>query len=1296
MKNFIRFLFIPLIFYSFCLNAQDTIVTHPAKFHTENQNYWGPGATEVNSHEIFLDYQLPVTPFGWNYVYNLAGGQYGVRLGAFTWVNIGAGINIHEDSAKVKVDYLADINLKMPAAGTFNKGDLVTIHTSMDPVEDSCKIEYDNYDLDLGLALDFGLGIWIGAQACWGSCHGITLYEYDLPAFSVSLINLSGASLTIGNQTINQEIFPDMPPVLTNYLQTHDSLSIGIPGMPFKLVLKYPSLHTDTNDTFLSGDTLICQSAKPFKYMQIDIDVIKLIGKILKNSPEPTTQTAGQILSNLSNNIDLGIIGIPIHVGYTIIKSGIRLKMYHNRKLKFIPIVSSQMKFPTVVDYKVVRPDSTIASQGSDSIINYKVGEDIRFTYPCNYDFLNVSSNYSITNQFTNHTWDKYLMNFFVEMLWINLELPSYTIIPEICVPVYYPCGPWYCYVCDWCYGGDFCTPPVVFPGIDFEAGPLINWELPINWKSFDWANNTWALNGFNTYLAPVPFTLTPRKFSVAATSTPIACYGQNTGHATATVTNGKPPYTYEWSNGLTQTTSSATHSVNNLGAGTQYVIVTDYNGCHTFTDVIMSQPPAALSISANITNAGCFGASSGAIDISPAGGTAPYTFNWSNTQVGEDLTSVSSGNYSVTVTDNNGCTSLQNYTIQQPLALLVTPSFSNVNCNGDNTGTASVVATGGVPPYTYQWSSGDSLPDVTGLTAGSYVVSVTDYNGCLNSQPFQISQPAAPLSMNVSAQDALCNGNASGTINIVPAGGTSPYTSTWYNPSGQILNQNTLSLDSLVAGTYNTIITDAAGCTTDSSIVISEPAPVTWYFTTTDNLCFGENNGSAIILTTGGTAPYSFNWSNGSTDTSATNLAAGTYDVTITDNNGCVHTTSVTIQQPGSAVVATVEPTHILCFGYSGGMANLNPWGGTPPYSYLWSNGSTTEDLSGVPAGTYTVTVTDNNGCIAYSGTVINEPSDSLSTQITIVNPSCNGFDNGSISINPSGGTTPYYLRWDDTDFLISNTGHLLADLFAGSYQIIVTDANGCQNQQTVTLIAPEELILDTTTTIVSCYGGSDGQIDMTVSGGTLPYSYLWSNGFNSEDLSGMTAGYYSVTVTDAQGCITKITCLINSRPEIEVSSTTVPISCIDNADGSILVIPSGGTGDISYLWSNGITENQIQNLAAGNYSVTLTDALGCMRNFDFTVPSSLFECIFIPSSFTPNDDGTNDTWVIRNINLYPENIVKIFNRWGSLLYERSPYNETWNGTFNGDPLPSETYYYIVDLNNGTKPFTGTVTIIR
>lgn len=1296
MKKIIHFILIPLIFYSFGLNAQTTTVTYPAKFHTENQNYWGPNATEVNAHEIFLDYHLPVTTLGWNYVYNLAGGQYGVALGAFTWVNIGAGLDIHEDSARVKVDYLADVKLQMPDAGTFDKGDVVTIHTSLDPVEDSCKIEYDPYKLDMGLALDFGLGIWIGAQACWGSCEGITLYQYDLPAFSVSLMNLSSGSLTIGNQTINAEIFPDMPPVLTNYLYTHDSLSLGIPTMPFKIVLKYPSLHSDTNDTFLSGDTLICQSARPFKYMQLDIDVIKLIGKILAKSPEPVTQTAGQILSNLSNNIDLSIIGIPVHVGYSIIRSGIRLKMYHNRKLKFIPTISSQMKFPTVVDYKVVRPDNTIASQGSDSLINYKVGEDIRFTYPCNYDFMNVSSSYSMTNQFTNHTWDKYLMNFFVEMLWINLELPSVTIIPEICIPVYYPCGPWYCYVCDWCYGGDFCTPPVVFPGVDFEAGPLVNWELPINWKSFDWTNNTWALNGFNTYLAPVPFTLTPRPFTVTATSIPINCYGQNTGSATATVTNGKPPYTYEWSNGVTHTSVNTTDVVNNLGPGTQYVIITDYNGCQTFTDVIVNQPSAALSVNANIIHADCNGASTGSIDLIPAGGTAPYTYQWNTGQTAEDIATLLSGNYIVSVTDHNGCVSVQNYTVQQPPPLVLTPAFSNVNCNGDTTGTASVLVSGGVTPYTYLWPSGETVPDVTGLSAGSYTVSVTDFNGCMKTQDIQIAQPAAPVSLSVSAQNALCYGDASGYITIIPAGGTAPYTATWYNPSGQILNQNTVSLDSLVAGTYNAVITDAAGCTTDSSILISQPSAVTWGFSTVNNLCFGESNGSAVITATGGSAPYAYSWSNGSTDSTATNLHAGTYYVTITDNNGCVQATSVTIMEPASAVSATVAPTHILCFGGSGGMANLNPIGGTPPYTYLWSNGFTGEDLTGVPAGAYTVTVTDNNGCITYSGTVINEPADSLSTQLSIVNPSCHGFNNGSISIQASGGTSPYYLRWDDTDFLLSATGHLLTGLPAGTHQIIVTDANGCQAIQLVTLTAPEEILLDTVTTIVNCFGGSDGAIDLTVSGGTLPYTYLWSNGEVSEDLSGLPAGDYSVTVTDAQGCITNFTSRVGSRPEIEISSTTVPISCIDNNDGSIVVISSGGTGNITYIWSNGATEGNIHDLLAGNYAVTLTDALGCTKNFEFTVPSSLFECIFIPSSFTPNDDGTNDTWIIRNIDLYPENIVKIFNRWGNLLYERSPYNEPWDGTYKGSPLPSETYYYIVDLNNGTKAFTGTVTIIR
>ncbi|MDX9932517.1 MAG: gliding motility-associated C-terminal domain-containing protein, partial [Bacteroidales bacterium] len=344
----------------------------------------------------------------------------------------------------------------------------------------------------------------------------------------------------------------------------------------------------------------------------------------------------------------------------------------------------------------------------------------------------------------------------------------------------------------------------------------------------------------------------------------------------------------------------------------------------------------------------------------------------------------------------------------------------------------------------------------------------------------------------------------------------------------------------------------------------------------------------------------------------------------------------------------------------------------------------------------TYTVTITDNNGCIAYSGTVIEEPGDSLAATFNISDALCFGSSDGHITAMASGGTTPYYIRWDDTDYLMQNNGHKIENLYSGYYQIIVTDANGCKSAQTLFVNQPDSIHSSAIEGITSCWGGNDGTIDLSASGGTAPYGFIWSNGQTSEDVSSAETGTYSVTITDDHGCTKTATYHIGTMPEIIVNASVVQVSCSDNADGQITLIVSGGAGSYNYLWSNEATSYQISNLAPGSYSVTVSDLNGCTKIIEYTLPESETECINIPTSFTPNSDGKNDDWVINNIDLYPGHRVQIFNRWGNLLYEQSPYTTPWDGKFNGNPLPAETYYYIIDLNNGQEAFTGTVTIIR
>ncbi|MGD9494202.1 MAG: gliding motility-associated C-terminal domain-containing protein [Bacteroidales bacterium] len=1248
--------------------AQTTTVTQYANFYTNDQSLWMQGNSGL------LDLDIPFFDVSWNEsgsiggITTIAGYPFGAVVNAGTWGQIGSGLRIEFGTEKVDVVYNTDVNLTMPADGTFEKGDEITISTALDPHENTSSITRDEYNVIFQIWMAIGFGFDIGGQFCFFDCTNGTIVDIDLPVDTFNLVYLdsTGVSLLEG---LWEWPFSNLP---ISFSDNEDIVT---------LTLDLPSNANDSS--WFSGNNMISAS-RPYEYASLEFNVCKFIGAL--NIPYVSA-----VFANLENEWELG----PVTIGYTLMDMVFKLGLYHNQRLTFSPTVKTTLTFPGNIDYKVLKPDNNVLSSGTASSITLDVGNKLRFRYPCNYDFMDIDPYYVMRNNFNNHTYDSIAFDFIFDMLEFHVSMDDIEVIPEICIPIYYPCGPWYCVVCDWCYDGDICTPAVVFHGFNWGFGPLVHLQPNIFNVKYNWVNSNWEMQDFNDVDGDI-FRITPARFEVSVAPSDAPCFGINGGSAIATVTHGKPPYRYEWSNGTVHTNVvSLTDAVSNLPAGTHYVIVTDINGCVTFCSFVIGQPEAALTIDAISTNISCNGTPSGSINISTSGGTTPYSFNWSNGATTEDITNVTAGTYILTVTDSLGCTNVSSYTLTEPYPLISTASSTNPGCYGAASGFAAVSSTGGTPPYNYLWNTGDTTQSISNITAGAYSVTVTDFNGCENILTYAITQPADPVSIIISTQDVFCNGESSGSVTVSASGGTAPYQYDWFR-NGQSLNHTAANLGNIDVGDYRVIVTDANGCTKDTTVHISEPPAIEFNVAVVNNLCFGETNGSISLSVNGGTGTYTYNWSNGASTQNIGTLPAGTYQVTITDNNGCHQYAEAIITQPGAPLTATAEPTHVLCKGNNTGVATLNPQGGTAPYFFLWSNGSTNQNPTGLTAGTYTVTITDNNGCIAYSGTVIEEPGDSLAATFNISDALCFGSSDGNITAMASGGTTPYYIRWDDTDYLMQNNGHKIENLYSGYYQIIVTDANGCKSAQTLFVNQPDSIHSSAIEGITSCWGGNDGTIDLSASGGTAPYGFIWSNGQTSEDVSSAETGTYSVTITDDHGCTKTATYHIGTMPEIIVNASVVQVSCSDNADGQITLIVSGGAGSYNYLWSNEATSYQLSNLEPGSYSVTVSDLNGCTKIIEYTLPESETECINIPTSFTPNSDGKNDDWVINNIDLYPGHRVQIFNRWGNLLYEQSPYTTPWDGKFNGNPLPAETYYYIIDLNNGQEAFTGTVTIIR
>src|SRR5574343_73583 len=517
-----------------------------------------------------------------------------------------------------------------------------------------------------------------------------------------------------------------------------------------------------------------------------------------------------------------------------------------------------------------------------------------------------------------------------------------------------------------------------------------------------------------------------------------------------------------------------------------------------------------------------------------------------------------------ITVVDPSGGTATRTFTTTHLTSLVLNAaSQTNVACNGGTTGAASVsAATGGAGRYTYNWTpgnpTGDGTVSVTGLTAGTWTCTVTDANGCTTSQNFTVTQPTALALTTASQTNVSCNGGSNGAASVNAAtGGAGGYTYNWTpgNPTGD----GTVSVTGLTAGTWTCTVTDTNGCTTTRNFTITQPTVLALTTAAQTNVsCNAGSNGAASVnAATGGTGPYTYNWTPGNPTgdgtVSVTGLTAGTWTCTVTDANGCTTSQNFTVTQPTALALTSASQTNVSCNGGSNGAASVNAaTGGTGPYTYNWTPGNPTGDgtvsVTGLTIGVWTCTVTDANGCTTTRNFTITQPTALVLTAASQTNVSCNGGSNGSATVGVSGGTTPYTYSWSPS----GGTAATASGLSAGTYTVTVTDANGCSGTQSFTITQPTALsIASNSQTQESCVGANDATATVSISGGTGGYTYSWSSsGGTAAIASGLTAGTYTVTATDANGCTISQVYTITTVLDVTNPTIIAPADVTENTD--------------------------------------------------------------------------------------------------------------------------------------------------
>ena len=789
----------------------------------------------------------------------------------------------------------------------------------------------------------------------------------------------------------------------------------------------------------------------------------------------------------------------------------------------------------------------------------------------------------------------------------------------------------------------------------------------------------------------------------ISAAASPTSGCATN-GSATVTVTNYTGTPSYHWKPG-----GQTTAAIGNLAAGTYTCTVDFHERCGIVTQTITAtviNTGSSIVLTSSQQNLVCNGASNATATVTAFGGTSPYTCSWSTNPVqsGFVANNLSAGTYTATVNDNGGCQSTIEVIITAPPAMQLTFTNTPTTCTG-SIGTASVsILSNGTAPYHYLWSAGptDTSSKALNLAQGSYSVTVTDAKHCSITAVTTITVQAISWSATASINsNVTCYGQSNGIASVaINNPGTNTFTYSWN--TAPIQSSQTVS--NLPAGIYTCTIHDSNGCVLTTTVSVTQPNLLSTSVTTIPTMCSGSV-GSASALAIGGTQPYTYLWGTtpAQTSSSAGGLTQGQYTVTVTDAHHCDTTLVATVGAIYPTLQIKETVVNSVCKGSSGSLTVYSVLPSSPPYRYQWSTtpSYTTQGISNLFPGTYTVTVTDNNGCVG-----IQADSVGVTTKFPIIpgtTPDYCGKDIGTATADPKANP-PYQYQWSTTP---SYTTQTITHLAAGIYTVVVTDNYNCKDSIAVTVGVSPSLSVQATSLPDRC-NKAVGSASAIPSNGYYPYHYLWSNvpASTTQTATNLAAGTYTVQVRDSLLCMatTSVT-VINQNDILHSTFETQPSGTLYSLDPiTISIFPDAGWALNSGYLSDGTVLNglSIHHIfqQSGNYTATyyFTSTHGCVDTVSYDVLITDYMTLYIPNAFTPNGDGKNDVFraegtFIQSFEMY------IYDRWGNLVTTLNDIDAVWNGSYKGKEALIDIYVYkgtAVDISGNQISFKGQISLVR